>query len=88
MSDIQQLDFTIPELQMMKKYPKEIFYIGNLELLKRKKVSIVGSRRPSSYTKQYTHYLAKHVIYKNKLNSTINYLTELIMLYLFIFLLK
>jgi DNA processing protein len=61
MNSIKQLTQTIPELESMKKYPKEIFYIGNLELLKRKKVSIVGSRRPSPYTKQYTHDIAKQL---------------------------
>jgi len=49
----------ILELEHMKKYPKELFYRGNLELIKRPKVSIVGTRRPSSYTKQFTYKLAK-----------------------------
>ncbi len=33
-------------LDNMKRYPKDIFYVGNIELLDRPKVSIVGSRRP------------------------------------------
>ena len=41
----------IPELESMKKYPKNIYYKGNLKLLNRKKVSIVGTRRPNLYTK-------------------------------------
>ena len=49
----------IGELESMKKYPKELYSIGDITLLKRPKVSIVGTRRPSSYTKQYTHILAK-----------------------------
>ena len=49
----------ITELEAMKKYPNEIFYKGNLNLLKRPKVSIVGTRRPSRYTKQFTFVLAK-----------------------------
>ena len=53
----------------MKKYPNELFYIGNLELLK-KKCKIIGTRRPSSYTKEFTYKLASNVIYKNKLKST------------------
>lgn len=61
MNTINQLTQKIPELETMKKYPKEIFYIGNTELLKRKKVSIVGSRRPTPYTKQYTHDIAKQL---------------------------
>jgi len=65
MDTIKQLTQTIPELENMKKYPKEIFYIGNLEFLQRKKVSIVGSRRPSPYTKQYTHEIAKKLSQNN-----------------------
>ncbi len=49
----------IPELQAMKKYPKAVFSRGNTELLMRPKVSIVGTRRPSTYTKQVTYTLAK-----------------------------
>jgi len=49
----------IKELEDMKKYPKELYAIGNQELLKRPKVSIVGTRRPSNYTKQYTYALAQ-----------------------------
>jgi len=49
----------IKELDAMKKYPKELYAIGNQELLKRPKVSIVGTRRPSNYTKQFTYTLAQ-----------------------------
>jgi DNA processing protein len=49
----------IIELESMKKYPKEIYFIGNQELLKRPKVSIVGTRRPSNYTKQFTYTIAQ-----------------------------
>ncbi len=55
---IEKINFEIPELKNMKKHPNELFYIGNLELLKRKKVSIVGTRRPNSYTKEFTYKLA------------------------------
>jgi DNA processing protein len=55
----QNITETVHELEMMKKYPKELFYKGNLELLKRPKVSIVGTRRPSAYTRQFTYALAK-----------------------------
>lgn len=55
---INQFDFKIKELEAMKKYPKELYFIGNSELLKRKKISIVGTRRPSSYTKEFTYKLA------------------------------
>jgi len=49
----------ISELDSMKKYPEELFYEGNLALLKQVKVSIIGSRRPSKYSKELTHKLAK-----------------------------
>ena len=55
---INQFDFKIKELENMKKYPKELYFIGNTQLLKRKKISIVGTRRPSSYTKEFTYKLA------------------------------
>lgn len=63
---IKTIDFKILELLSMKKYPNEIFYIGNSNLLKKRKVSIIGSRRPNSYTKEFTYKLASNVIYKNK----------------------
>ncbi|QHG90665.1 DNA-processing protein DprA [Sulfurimonas sp. CVO] len=43
----------IPELFSMKSYPKQLFYNGNLELLQRVKVSIVGSRKPTKYSREY-----------------------------------
>ncbi|MCF6310259.1 MAG: DNA-protecting protein DprA, partial [Sulfurimonas sp.] len=41
----------IVELSLMKSYPKELYSDGNLELLKRVKISIVGSRKPSKYSR-------------------------------------
>ncbi len=55
---ISKINFPIDELTSMKKYPDELFYIGNLELLKKKKISIIGTRRPNSYTKEFTYKLA------------------------------
>jgi DNA processing protein len=49
----------IPQLESMKKYPDSLHYKGTLELLQRPKISIVGTRNPSVYTKIYTHELAK-----------------------------
>lgn len=48
----------IPTLEGMKKYPSTLFYKGNTDLLQRPKVSIVGTRRPSNYTRQCTYTLA------------------------------
>jgi len=42
----------------MRQYPSTLFYRGNLELLQRPRVSIVGTRRPSNYTRQFTYSLA------------------------------
>jgi len=75
---IQELNFNIPELNNMRKYPKELFYIGNIPLLKKKKVSIIGTRRPNSYTKEFTHKLASNVTYKNKLKYTTTNLNGII----------
>lgn len=61
----------IDALNAMKRYPSELFYKGNLDLLNRPKVAIVGTRRPSTYTRQFTYMLAQAVISKNKLYSTI-----------------
>lgn len=48
----------IPELFSMKSYPKQLFYDGKVELLKRKKVSIVGSRKPTKYSRIYTQKIS------------------------------
>lgn len=55
---ISKIDFHVDELTSMKKYPDELFYIGNLELLKKRKIAIIGTRRPSAYTKEFTYRLA------------------------------
>jgi len=56
---IVKVDKYILSLESMKKYPKELYSIGNMELLNRPKVSIVGTRRPSLYTQNYTRSLSK-----------------------------
>ena len=48
----------IPELLSMKSYPKTVNVSGNSELLKRVKVSIIGSRKTSKYAREYTHKLS------------------------------
>ena len=48
---IGTIDFTIPELETMGRYPDVLYYRGDLSLLQEKKVSIVGTRRPNGYTK-------------------------------------
>ena len=59
MSDL--INFHIEELENMKKYPEKLFSIGNKNLLKKRKVSIVGTRRPNSYSKQLTHKIANEL---------------------------
>ncbi|HFQ62459.1 MAG TPA: DNA-processing protein DprA [Epsilonproteobacteria bacterium] len=55
----QNITEHISALDRMKKYPKELFYKGNLTLLNRPKVAIVGSRRLSNYTREFTYKLSK-----------------------------
>ena len=56
---MQEIDFHIVELKSMKKYPKELYFLGNTSLLNRKKISIIGSRKPNQYAREKTQELAK-----------------------------
>ncbi len=52
------------KLQELRNTPfenREIHYIGDLGLLRRKRVAIVGSRKPNNYAKTYTHKIAKEL---------------------------
>ena len=64
------IEENIPELSSMKKYPEMLYYSGNKELLKKKKISIVGSRKPTKYSKMMIQNLSSLVIYNNKLEYT------------------
>ena len=55
MNYIEQADF----LASTSLKNKRIFYKGNLALLKRRKISIVGSRKPTPYARNVTFDLAK-----------------------------
>lgn len=55
---MKHLTQDIKEFSVLKKYPSPIYYIGNTALLKNRKISIVGSRRPSSYTQALTYELS------------------------------
>lgn len=61
---IETIKFHINELDLMKQYPKELFFIGNTSLLKQRKISIVGSRKANQYAKHFTQIIA------SKLSST------------------
>lgn len=63
---MQTIDFHIPELDGMKHYPEILYFRGNTDLLKRRKISIVGSRKPNQYTQQMTQRLASDVISNKK----------------------
>lgn len=56
---INRLEELPKESSLMSKELQQLWYIGNKNLLKRRKVSIVGTRRPLAYTKDFTYKLAK-----------------------------
>ncbi|MEA3373121.1 MAG: DNA-processing protein DprA [Campylobacterota bacterium] len=56
---IGELEGHVAELEAMRKYPDTLSYIGNPKLLSRVKVSIVGTRKPTPYTRQFTFDLAQ-----------------------------
>ncbi len=58
MQDIKKVEFHISKLEDMKKYPKNLYYIGNTDLLKKKKIAIVGSRHPNQYAQQAIYELS------------------------------
>lgn len=58
---MQKVKEHIAELGSMKSYPSELFYSGNKELLKSKKISVVGSRKPSQYSKTQVHKLCSEL---------------------------
>jgi len=59
LSSIKRYTKHLSVLDGMRRYPKELFYIGDISLLNRPKVSIVGSRRPLGYVREYTYKIAK-----------------------------
>ena len=52
------IDSEIPELLSMKKYPAKLFFAGNTDLLQKTKISIVGTRKPSKYSRMLTQTLS------------------------------
>ena len=58
-SNIQELNEHFDAFKGIKNLPSPLYFIGNPELLKRPKISIVGSRKPLNYTKNYTHLFAQ-----------------------------
>lgn len=65
MKEIKRINFHIPELDSMKKYPQELYYIGNLELLKKRRIGIVGSRHPNQYSPNMTYKISSKLSESN-----------------------
>lgn len=57
--DICSFEPSLKQLGTMNHLPKTLYYKGNLSLLERPKVSIVGSRKPITYTKTQTYVIAQ-----------------------------
>lgn len=55
------LDQEIQQFNDMKKYPKRVFYSGNINLLELPMISIVGTRKPSKYTREIIHTIASQL---------------------------
>ena len=55
---MNQVQENIKELSCMKKYPPSLSFSGDLALLEKTKISIVGTRKPSKYTREFTQKLA------------------------------
>lgn len=51
----------ISELESMKKYPENLYFSGNKNLLKSKKIAIVGTRKPSKYSREIVYKLASEL---------------------------
>jgi len=49
----------IDELKYMKKFPEQLHFRGNLNLIENRKISIVGSRKPNQYAQEMTSILAQ-----------------------------
>lgn len=55
------IEYHLSALDSMKKHPDKLYYKGNIDLLNRRKVSIIGSRKPNQYSQQMTHRLANEL---------------------------
>jgi len=62
---IQKINFKIPELYLMKKYPNDLYYIGNTNLLQKTKISIVGSRTPNQYSRHMISQISSKLSQSN-----------------------
>ena len=58
---IQKLDSIPKTLLEIKSPPKNLYFQGKLELLKKPKVAIIGTRRPSQYSRNIAYSLANQL---------------------------
>lgn len=58
---IHPISFHIKALDSMQHYPKELYYVGNKQLLEKIKISVVGTRNPFYSTKILTQQLAQRL---------------------------
>ncbi len=61
MANIERFTGELDGLKAMRKHPETLYYIGNSALLERRKISIVGSRKPTPYTREMTRTLAQRL---------------------------
>ena len=58
---IQELKNPLPQLQELKKQPNHLFYIGNLDLLNRPRIGVVGGRKATKYAKELIHTIVSRL---------------------------
>jgi len=58
---IKKIDNIPKSLTTIKSVPKELYFQGNLELLKKPTIAIIGTRRPSQYSRNITYSLANRL---------------------------
>lgn len=61
MQSIKPLDTLPPELGSIADPPKSLFAVGREDLLRQRKIAVIGTRRPSAYTKTHTYRLAQSI---------------------------
>jgi len=58
---IKKIDNIPKNLQNIKSPPKELYFQGNLELLQKPIIAIIGTRRPSQYSRNITYSLSNRL---------------------------
>lgn len=64
---IKKIDFHIKKLNSMKRYPNNLYYIGNVELLNKNLISVVGSRKPNQYSREMTYKIINQLANKGNI---------------------